>query len=382
MFQILVIDDDPIVRMVLKNALKEQEYKVTFAKRGDEGLEQARQLRPALIICDWLMPGLDGLEVCRSVKADPTLAAAFFILLTSRSAIEDRVRGLDSGADDFLSKPIEMNELKARVRSGLRLYQSSQELQKLAQDLQQQKQTMEAELAEAAAYVQSLLPDRLTGAIATDSCFIPSRQLGGDCFDYFWLNSNHFALYLLDVSGHGLGAALPSASVQNLLRSQSLQGVNFEEPAEVLQALNKVFQMTMHYDRYFTIWYGVYNWQTRQLKYASAGHPPAVLISSDAAELHYLKTKGTPIGLFPDVQYRSDCCQIAEKSTLYLFSDGIYEIKKSDGSLLGLQNCAQLLQSKHCFDAENLTAILQAIQSFQETEIFEDDCSLLQLKFQ
>ena len=382
MFQILVIDDDPIVRMVLKNALKEQEYQVTFAKRGDEGLAQAQQLHPALIICDWLMPGLDGLEVCRCVKADPTLTTAFFILLTSRSAIEDRVRGLDSGADDFLSKPIEINELKARVRSGLRLYQSSQELQRLAQDLQQQKQILETELAEAAAYVQSLLPDRLNGAIATDSRFIPSQQLGGDCFDYFWLNSSHFALYLLDVSGHGLGAALPSVSVQNLLRSQSLQGVDFEEPAAVLQALNKIFQMTTHHDRYFTIWYGVYNCQTRELKYASAGHPPAILISRDATELQHLKTKGTPIGMFLDRQYQTEQCQIAEASTLYLFSDGIYEIKKSDGSLLGLQDCAQMLRSHHDFNCENLTAILQTIQSLQETEIFEDDCSLLQVKFQ
>ncbi|HEY9697772.1 MAG TPA: SpoIIE family protein phosphatase [Trichocoleus sp.] len=382
MFQILVIDDDPIVRMVLKNALKEQEYQVTFAKRGDEGLAQAQQLRPALIICDWLMPGLDGLEVCRCVKADPTLTTAFFILLTSRSAIEDRVRGLDSGADDFLSKPIEINELKARVRSGLRLYQSSQELQRLAQDLQQQKQILETELAEAAAYVQSLLPDRLNGAIATDSRFIPSRQLGGDCFDYFWLNSSHFALYLLDVSGHGLGAALPSVSVQNLLRSQSLQSVDFEEPAAVLQALNKIFQMTTHHDRYFTIWYGVYNCQTRELKYASAGHPPAILISKDATELQHLKTKGTPIGMFLDRQYQTERCHLAEASTLYLFSDGIYEIKKSDGSLLGLQDCAQMLRSHHNFNRENLTAILQTIQSLQKSEIFEDDCSLLQVKFQ
>ncbi|MGK7917768.1 MAG: response regulator, partial [Prochloraceae cyanobacterium] len=269
MTQILVIDDDPAIQILLQRTLASQGYEVVLASDGEEGLNKARQLRPAMVICDWLMPRMNGLEVCRQVKASPELSTTFFILLTSLGSVEDKVKGLDAGSDDFLCKPIEMYELKARVRAGLRLHQ-------LNRDLQQQKQLLEAELAEAAEYVRSILPEPLTEPPTTiDVCFIPSRRLGGDGFDYYWLDSEHLVVYLLDVSGHGLRAALPSLSVINLLRSRGLTKVNYYRPSEVLQGLNHTFQMTERNDKYFTIWYGVYNSKTRQLVYSSAGHPPA-----------------------------------------------------------------------------------------------------------
>jgi phosphoserine phosphatase RsbU/P len=204
MVTVLIIDDEVSTQLILQRALAGQEYDVVVAGDGVEGLEMAKAVRPALIICDWVMPRLDGLEVCRQIKADPDLCTTFFILLTSRTAVEDRVLGLDNGADDFLSKPIEVNELQARVRAGLRL-------QRVNQDLQTQKQMLENEFGEAAAYVRSLLPQNSSeGGIQMESRFVPSRQLGGDCFDYFWLDPDYLVIYLLDVSGHGLGSALPS----------------------------------------------------------------------------------------------------------------------------------------------------------------------------
>ena len=272
MQKILVIDDDPIICTSLKKLLQSENCEVIVAPDGQVGLDAAQALRPGLIICDWLMPNLDGLEVCQRVKEDPALATTFFILLSAKDQVADRVMGLDTGADDFLTKPVDLSELKARVRAGLRLHQ-------LSQDLQQQKQLLEDELMEAAEYVKSLLPPALADPVKIDSRFIPSRQLGGDCFDYYWLDPDYLLIYLLDVSGHGLGAALPSISVQNVLRSQSLPDVNFYEPSSVLKALNETFQMNDQNDKYFTIWYGVYNHTKRQLMYASAGHPPGILVT-------------------------------------------------------------------------------------------------------
>lgn len=375
--RILVIDDDPVIRLVLTRNLQNQGYEVAIARNGEEGIESAQKLRPALIICDWMMPGRDGLEVCRQVKANPDLSTTFFILLTSRGEVEDRVRGLDSGADDFLSKPIEMNELKARVRAGLRLHQTTQ-------DLQTQKQLLEAELAEAADYVRSLLPAPLTGSPAINACFIPSRQLGGDCFDYFWLDPDYLAIYLLDVSGHGLGSALPSISVLNLLRSQSLPGVNFYLPDRVLNGLNETFQMSGHNERYFTIWYGVYNQAKQQLVYASAGHPPAILLSGDrqTAQAKRLKTPGLPIGMFADAQYVNERCDIEVGSSLYIFSDGIYEINQSDGDTWTLDGFVSLLTDLNQTNAVSLESVLSAVRAIGTKETFDDDLSLLQVRFQ
>lgn len=370
--KILVIDDDPLIRVVIQRALQNQGHEVTLAADGQEGIAKAEAVQPALIVCDWMMPAVDGLAVCRWLKANPALCTTFFILLTSRDGIADRVRGLNTGADDFLSKPIDIAELQARVRAGLRLHQ-------LNQDLQMQKQRLEAELAEAAAYVTALLPPPLSGAISIEARFIPSSQLGGDCFDYFWLDEDHLALYLLDVSGHGLGAALPSILVLNLLRSRSLPDVDFRDPEAVLMGLNDRFQMSSQNEKYFTIWYGVYRPADRQLTYASAGHPPAVLIApnqSDAAL--QLRTPCLPIGMMTDATFTSGCLTIPDESVLYIYSDGIYELNQSN-STWGLDAFIELLVS---LDSQtSLDAILAKIQVESSVQTFNDDLSLLRVCF-
>ncbi|MEH2412600.1 PP2C family protein-serine/threonine phosphatase [Nostoc sp.] len=395
MFKILVIDDDPIVRTVLKRTLQNQGYDTSVASNGEEGISQAQLLHPALIICDWMMSQLDGLEVCRRIRADPKLATTFFILLTARGAApgeeEDRVKGLDAGADEFISKPIEMNELKARVRAGLRLHQLNQDLQSqkqaletLNRDLQTQKQILEAELAEASDYVRSLLPSPLVGAVTTESLFIPSAQLGGDCFDHHWIDEDHLVIYLLDVSGHGVGSALLSVSVLNVLRSQSLPNTNFCQPSEVLKALNHAFQMRKHGDKYFTIWYGVYHRLKHQLIYANAGHPPALLLSNTSTtsiQVKQLSSLDLPIGFLPNVQFEDAVFDVEENSTLYIFSDGAYEIKQSDGKIWGIDAFIDLLTEYSQKDTYKLNQLLAKILALNAQDNLDDDLSLVKVNF-
>src|ERR671932_2263601 len=378
MNQILIIDDDPAIQILLKRTLHNQGYEVSVASNGEDGLVQARKIRPGLVLCDWNMPRMNGLQVCRQVKATPELSTTIFVLLTSRNALEDGVEGLDAGADDFLTKPGEMAELKARVRAGLRLHEANR-------DLQHQKQLLEAELAEAAEYVSSILPDRLTEPPVTiDSRFIPSRQLGGDGFDYYWLDSEHLAIYLMDASGHGLRAALPTLSVLNLLRSRALPKINYYQPSDVLRGLNETFQMTQRNDKYFTIWYAVYNRVKRQLVYASAGHPPAVLLSGTPAspvEVKLLKTFGLPVGMFPDADYLDECCEVVAESTLYILSDGIYEINQSDGTIWGIDPFVELLAACRNKSTSNLDQVLHALKAVNPKDYFDDDLSLLEINF-
>jgi phosphoserine phosphatase RsbU/P len=373
MYSILIIDDDPVTKLMLRRILEQQGYAVDTAKDGQEGIQKAAIMQPALIICDWLMPIMDGLEVCRFVKSNDKLCTTFFVLLTSRVDLDDRIEGLNAGADEFLAKPINPNELKARVRAGLRLYQ-------LNQDLQTQTQALEAELAEAASYVRSILPAPMETPFQIESMFLPSRQLGGDCFDYFWLNPDTLVIYLLDVAGHGLGAALPSVSILNLLRSQSLSGVHYDNPAEVLAALNRGFQMSQQGDKYFTMWYGVYHHPTQLLKFASAGHPPALLWPR-SNQGQALKTQGFPIGLFPDEIYQNATCKILADSTLYLFSDGVYEVHQPDGEIWGLSSLQTLLQDNPSHPELTLTQLVQNIKDNAQCDGFIDDFSLVKIRF-
>ncbi|MGF1589052.1 MAG: PP2C family protein-serine/threonine phosphatase [Pleurocapsa sp.] len=376
MAQILIIDDDSTTQLLLERTLIMQGYDITLASDGEEGLIKAKAIRPALIICDWIMPRKNGLEVCSQIKSTPELSTTFFILLTSLDSIEDRVKGLDAGADDFLCKPIEMHELKARVRAGLRLHQ-------LSKDLQNQKQLLEAELAEAAEYVSTILPEPLQHpSLKIDACFIPSRQLGGDSFDYFWLDDRHLVFYLLDVSGHGLQASLPSLAVINLLRSRGLSNVDYYQPNTVLQGLNEAFQMSERNDKYFTIWYGVYDRETSNLTYSSAGHPPAILLTPGFKTVEQrLKTPGVPVGMFPNIQYVNASCKITAKSSLYVFSDGIYEIEPQANSHWGLDRLIDLLKKYQQTPERDLQRLLQYVRTWHPNFQFEDDLSILQIDF-
>ncbi|MDY6785432.1 MAG: SpoIIE family protein phosphatase [Cyanobacteriota bacterium] len=378
MVQILVIDDDPAIQMLLKRTLVQKGYEVAIASDGEEGLTKAKEMRPAMVICDWVMPRMSGIEVCRQVKATPELSTTIFILLTSMGSVDSRVKGLDAGADDFVCKPVEIFELNARVRSGLRQHQ-------LSRDLQRQKLKLEAELAEAAEYVRSILPEPLVvPPVRIDVRFIPCSRLGGDSFDYFWLDDVNLAMYLLDVSGHGLRAALPSLSVINVLRSQGLVQTDYRNPGDVLRRLNDAFQMTQRNDKYFTIWYGVYNTKTRELTYASGGHPPAVLLSSGSPAvpgLQCLKTPGLPAGMFPDVEYSEEVCRVAPAARLYIFSDGIYEINQPDGEIWGLENFIEVLKDHQSDSGRDLDLLIQRVKQVNPRDYFDDDLSLMQIDF-
>ena len=266
------------------------------------------------------------------------------------------------------------------------------------EELQRQHLILQSELNQAAEYVRSRLPRPLTGRVTTQALFIPSLQLGGDAFDYYWLDADHLAIYLLDVAGHGVRSALLSVSVLNVLRSQSLPNTNFYQPSAVLRGLNHVFQMSETGDDYFTIWYGVYNPVKRQLVYACAGHPPALLLSeetfcpvrqampvgsifSSTTPVKQLGAQGIPIGMLPESDVDDDWCEIPADSTLYLFSDGVYEIHQHNGKIWGLNSFIDLLpdyQNKNFIKLEDL---LDQIQFATATRAFDDDFSLLKIDF-
>ncbi|MGB5239465.1 MAG: SpoIIE family protein phosphatase [Prochlorococcaceae cyanobacterium] len=380
---ILLVDDDRIHSRILEARLKGQGYQVLIANSGESALEQARLSPPTLILCDWLMDGMDGLAVCRAIKQDPALEATHFILLTSRSRVEDRVIGLDCGADDFLSKPVDPDELLARVRSGIRLHQANERLKLLAEELRHQKERMDQELAEAAGYVRSLLPEEVRGAVVVDSRFLPSHELGGDSFDYFWVDDDHFVMYLADASGHGLAAALPSISLHNQLRSRSLS-VDLREPAEVLKALNSGFQMERQQGRYLTLWYGVYQSSSRTLRFASAGHPPALIWSEDGeSPASWLKGQGMALGLFEDATYITESHAVDHGACLLVYSDGLYEVARPDEPMGSLPEFVDLVEG--CRDLlrgeDGLDRLQARIQTINGDASFTDDYSVFRVIF-
>jgi sigma-B regulation protein RsbU (phosphoserine phosphatase) len=240
------------------------------------------------------------------------------------------------------------------------------------------------ELNEAAAYVKSLLPPPLDGEVRADWRFVPSTQLGGDSFGYHWIDPEHFAMYLLDVCGHGVEAALLSVTVMNMLHAETLPHVNFRDPSQVLETLNEIFQMENHCHKYFSIWYGVYNKTTRRIDFASAGHPPAILVTSqvsETTEMELLRTRGMCIGCQPGLSYESEHRYLKPSSKLFIFSDGVYEITKTDGTEWTLKEFTELMREFFDSDFLDLDRILRYVQGLRGSESLEDDFSILQLIF-
>ncbi len=282
--------------------------------------------------------------------------------------ISENVRSINDDAGNFLY-------YEGTVDDVTELKLAREKLQRMLEALEQTQYRLESELSEAAGYVRSLLPGLLTGQIETHWCYLPCSHLGGDGFGYHWLDPETLAVYLLDVSGHGVGSALLSISVLNVLRTQLLAATDFHDPSAVLEGLNRAFPMARNNEKYFTIWYGVYHQPSRMLTYASGGHHAAVLITGEGNGFH-LQSGGAVIGVVPDLKYPSAQIQIPSQSRIYLFSDGVYEIARPDGSWQSWEEFSRFLQEDH----PPIETIVQRMREMHGVEEFEDDFSLLKMK--
>ncbi|MGV7224905.1 MAG: PP2C family protein-serine/threonine phosphatase [Nitrospinales bacterium] len=240
---------------------------------------------------------------------------------------------------------------------------------------------LDKELSEAAEYVRSMLPDpQKNDKICTEWQHFPSSSLGGDAFGYHWIDVENFAIYLLDVSGHGVGAALLSASVLNVLRSESLPNVDFKDPKQVLEALNVAFPSDENNDMFFTFWYSVYNTSDRSIIYASAGHPPALLFENEQKATK-LKTANFIIGGIPDVSYQQEKHFIGKGASLFIFSDGVYEIEKHNGSMLSFNEYTSLLSDYMSDGSKSLQDLYNKTLKISKEQVFEDDYTILKANF-
>jgi phosphoserine phosphatase RsbU/P len=274
--------------------------------------------------------------------------------------------------------------LIARIRYHSKGYVAQIERNEAYRKLAESQKRLADEVAQAAKYVCSLLPAPIgQGPVRVDWRFVPSTQLGGDSFGYHWLDDEHFAVYLLDVSGHGVGASLLSVSALNVLRSQSLPNTDFHDPAQVLERLNATFVMEQHDDRYFTIWYGVFSKKTRQLAYAGGGHPPALLFANPhpvAAYLMRLESQGPAIGWTLGLPFETTAVALDPCARLFIFSDGVFEIEKSDGKNWEFDEFLNFMATIPT-EVNAMDHLLAHARQLYGSSTLADDFSMLELTF-
>ena len=258
---VLLVDDQPLIGEAVRRMLAaEPDLAYHFCKDAARAVEVAGTVGPTVILQDLVMPEIDGLTLVKMFRANEPTRETPLIVLSTKEEPATKAEAFALGANDYIVKLPDKIELLARIRHHSKGYINLLQRNEAYQALQESQQMLANDVSQAARYVRSLLPERWsTGSIRTDWRFIPSTDLGGDSFGYDWIDDDHFAFYLLDVSGHGVGAALLSVSVLNALRSQSLPQTDFRQPGQVLAALNRAFQMDEQNGLYFTIWYGIYS---------------------------------------------------------------------------------------------------------------------------
>ncbi|MGE5615375.1 MAG: PP2C family protein-serine/threonine phosphatase [Bacillota bacterium] len=243
-------------------------------------------------------------------------------------------------------------------------------------------QELDRDLDQAWHYIQSLLPPPLAdGPIRSDWVLVPCARLGGDAFGYRYLDASHFAFYLIDVSGHGTGAAMHAVSVINVLRQNILPAADYLDPGKVLTTLNDMFRMETHGNLYFTVWYGVYDLAASTLAYASAGHHPAFIVEPARENAIPLRTPNAPIGVTERPSFKSAAAVVPPGSMLYLFSDGVYEIVASDGTNWGIEDFVKVMTQRPVAGMTESLRLLQAVRELARNPSLDDDFSLMAFNF-
>lgn len=376
---ILLIDDQKIIAEAIKKMVcNESDIIFHYCIDPTQALEKAIEIKPTVILQDLLMPGIDGLTLVRYFRAHPTTSKVPMIVLSAKEDPQVKAEAFALGANDYVVKLPEKAEFLARIRYHSNNYRRLLERNEAFERLEESQNNLNAELAEAGQYVHSLLPQPLKGLFGITWKFIPSIGLGGDVFDYFWIDDEHFMIYLLDVCGHGVGAALLSISIMNFLRQHVSQ--DFIDPAKALGILNETFPMEKHSNMFFTIWFGIYNKSKRELTYSSGGHPPAVLFLNQNNSPVLLKAPGLVVGGMQDSQYQTNRHIIPPNSSLYVFSDGIYEIFKQNRVLRFYEFVTILedVEKEH----QDLDVLIFQMEKLNNGSHFMDDVSILKMIFQ
>jgi serine phosphatase RsbU (regulator of sigma subunit) len=245
-----------------------------------------------------------------------------------------------------------------------------------------QNRDFDRSLEGASRYIRSLLPPPINdGPIQTEWLLLPSKRLGGDAFGYHCVGERGFCLYLLDVSGHGVQAAMLAVAALNALRPNAMPDTDFAQPARVLGRLNATFQMEGQDALYFTIWYGYFDTATRVLHYSSGGHHAAYLISENAREPMPLWTRNLPIGVSADSAFVTEIVNVPPDSRLYVFSDGVFEFDTADGGRWDIDDFVPLLSRRDALGMAEPQRLYQEIQRVAKRGPLEDDFSLMVTHF-
>jgi phosphoserine phosphatase RsbU/P len=366
---ILVVDDSPVNLQVLVRTLHGTGHRVLAAKDGRAALDIARRAKPDLMLLDVMMPEVDGFEVCRAIKADPETQDTVVIFLSALGEVADKVSGLKLGAVDYVTKPIQAEEVLARVANHL----TSQYLER---ELRRNRDRLNRELEAAARMQRKILPPSLPShaSLQFAAHYQTSRHAGGDYYDVMDLDEDRFGVMVADVSGHGAPAAIVMAMMRTALHAYSAAP---DEPSAVLTFLNEHFDYLHGSAMFATALYAVLHADSRTVQLSCAGHPPP-LISRPSQGVTTLPVDAvTPLLLMDLGAVPTTTHQLQRGDRLLLYTDGVTEREAPDGRMYDDRLAASFGKVAHLAPSAILWSLVADLEAFADGREPSDDFTLL-----
>lgn len=390
---VLVVDDSKAQRRLLTRTLEKWGFKTFEAASGEEALILCEAVPFDIVISDWLMSGMSGVDFCRAFR-EMSDHPAFFVLMTAQQERERLAEGLESGADDFLSKPFHSVELRARLRAGQRIVQSQKALTeknlalaKTLEDLSDAYAAIDRDLRGARKFQEALIPKRsaIFGNIDVALLFQSSGHVGGDLVGYFPIQDGELVVFSVDVSGHGVASALMTARIagyfsatapdRNIALRKTSRGFELIPLPDILDRLNEILLLDGESDQYLTMSIARIETEGGLINLCQAGHPSPAIQRKDG-NVEFIDLWSTPIGLVEDPEFASTTLRLSSGERLLLYSDGLTECPDDQDRLLEEQGFSEIIKRLGQTNGTGfIDGLLATLIGYRGNRDFPDDLS-------
>lgn len=370
--RILIVDDVKANVDILVAALR-GEYKLSVALDGESALRNVERNPPDLVLLDIVMPGIDGYEVCRRIRASETTHEIPVMFLSALEDVRDKARGFELGANDYLTKPFEILEVKARVRSLLKAKAYADAV----------REAMERDLSIAREIQMGILSSDLSlctrgTGLDIHAMIEPARQVGGDLYDVLRVGDDRVVVTIGDVSGKGIPAALFMAVTITLVRTMARQ---YRQPDEILRHLNNELVVQNPQGMFVTMACLVFDVPTGRLTVANAGHNPLVILRPHQAPQFVFSSSGTMAALFPTLDITCESMTLVPGDIVVLYTDGVTEAFNHQREAFGDKRLLEGLGHAGQSAAETVGSLIEAVRNHAAGAPQSDDITVIAVRY-
>jgi len=381
--RILVVDDEPdlelLIRQRFRRQIREGEYDFLFARDGEEALRTIQEDHDIdIVLTDINMPVMDGLTLLMKLNELNLILKA--VIVSAYGDMENIRTAMNRGAFDFITKPIDFNDLEITIQKTLRL------IRELKRAIQEHRQLLaiQRELDIANHIQQSVLPQKFPPfperkELDIHAQMIPAREVGGDFYDFFFVDEERLAFVIGDVSGKGIPAALFMMVTRTLIKSQAMEG---GEPGHCLYVVNNHLTMNNAEEMFVTVFYGILNTRTGVLQYGNGGHNPPYLIRCKGGVAPLEKCGNLALGIFDNRPYIIKTVSLEPGDAVFLFTDGITEAENKGREFYGDARLQQALERFRCASArETIQGVVEDVRGFSQGAPQSDDITALCVRY-